>query len=72
MAVETLGDAHSMGWRVIARCTHGREDGPRGHSNRACTYPQGVGHGDAGVDAGEGVSAVTSRNAATLPALRIA
>ena len=36
MAVETLG--HSMGWRIIARCTHGREDGPRGHSNRACTY----------------------------------
>jgi hypothetical protein len=38
MAVETIGDAHSLGWRVIARCTHGREDGPRTQSNQACTY----------------------------------
>ena len=38
MAVETIGDAHSMGWRVIARCAHGREDGAHGHSNRPCTY----------------------------------
>ena len=38
MAVETIGDAHSLGWRVIARCTHGREDGPRTQSNHACTY----------------------------------
>jgi hypothetical protein len=37
MAVETIGDAHSLGWRVIARCTHGREDGPRTQSNHACT-----------------------------------
>jgi hypothetical protein len=35
MAVETIGDAHSMGWRVIARCTHSREDGPRTQSNHA-------------------------------------
>ena len=38
MAVETIGDAHSLGWRVLARCTHGREDGPRTQSNHACTY----------------------------------
>ncbi len=38
MAVETIGDAYSLGWRVIARCTHGREDGPRSQSSRACSY----------------------------------
>lgn len=38
MAVETLGEAFSLGWRVIVRCTHGREDGPTSKSSRQCTY----------------------------------
>jgi len=36
MAVETLGEAYALGWRVIVRCAHGREDGARAKSSRAC------------------------------------
>ena len=35
MTVETIGDAYSLGWRVMARCTRGRED-HRTHS-RECS-----------------------------------
>jgi hypothetical protein len=33
MAIETLGEAYSLGWRVSVRCVHSREDGA--HANRA-------------------------------------
>jgi hypothetical protein len=36
MAVETIGEAHSYGWRIRARCAHGRRDGMK--SIRECTY----------------------------------
>ena len=38
MAVETIGDAYSLGWRVTVRCTRGRVDSPRSHSSRECGY----------------------------------
>jgi DNA-directed RNA polymerase subunit RPC12/RpoP len=38
MAVETLGDAFSLGWRVTVRCVRGREDSPGSKSSRECTY----------------------------------
>ncbi len=38
MGVETIGEALSLGWRVIARCVRGREDGPTSRSSRECTY----------------------------------
>jgi hypothetical protein len=38
MAVETLGDAYSHGWRVIVRCSYGRSEGPRSPSSRECNY----------------------------------
>jgi hypothetical protein len=36
MAVETLGEAHSYGWRVTARCAAGKQDGMKRH--RECVY----------------------------------
>src|ERR1700728_1265977 len=36
MAVETLGEAYSLGWRVTVRCVHGREDGAHSKSSREC------------------------------------
>jgi len=36
MAVETLGEAFSLGWRLTLRCTHGKEDSRT--SARECTY----------------------------------
>jgi len=36
MTVETIGDAFSLGWRVVARCRGERPDSPR--SNRTCNY----------------------------------
>ena len=36
MAVETLGEALSYGWRVTARCAHGRRDGMK--SIKECVY----------------------------------
>jgi len=38
MPVETIGDAYALGWRVIARCRHGRSDSPRSQSSRECLY----------------------------------
>jgi hypothetical protein len=34
MAVETIGDAYSLGWRVFARCAWGKRDGMK--SIREC------------------------------------
>jgi hypothetical protein len=36
MAVETLGQAHSYGWRVTARCAAGKQGGMKRH--RECVY----------------------------------
>jgi len=36
MAVETLGEAHSYGWRLTARCAAGKQDGMKRH--RECVY----------------------------------
>jgi hypothetical protein len=36
MAVETLGEAFSYGWRVTARCAAGKQDGM--HRHRECMY----------------------------------
>jgi hypothetical protein len=36
MTVETLGEAFSIGWNVMARCTGGKEDN-RTHA-RECTF----------------------------------
>jgi predicted RNA-binding Zn-ribbon protein involved in translation (DUF1610 family) len=36
MAVETIGEAYSLGWRVIVRCSHSREDGAHSKSSREC------------------------------------
>jgi len=39
MAVETIGEAYCLGWRIIARCKHGRSDeNPRTQSSRGCNY----------------------------------
>ena len=38
MGIETIGEALSLGWRVVARCVRGREDGPASRSSRECTY----------------------------------
>jgi hypothetical protein len=36
MAVETIGEAFSLGWRVTVRCNHERGDGPHYRSGRGC------------------------------------
>ena len=36
MPVETLGEAHSYGWRVTARCAAGKQDGMKRHPE--CRY----------------------------------
>jgi DNA-directed RNA polymerase subunit RPC12/RpoP len=38
MAVETIGEAFSLGWRIVVPCVRGREDGPSSRSSRECTY----------------------------------
>jgi len=38
MAVETIGDAHAMGWCVTVRCNYERGDGPDYRPNRECNY----------------------------------
>jgi hypothetical protein len=38
MAVESIGEAFSRGWRVTVRCSYEPGDGPRSRSNRDCNY----------------------------------
>jgi hypothetical protein len=38
MAIETLGEACSQGWRVTVRCAYGRSESPRSQSSRECSY----------------------------------
>jgi hypothetical protein len=38
MSIETIGEAHSLGWRVVARCAYSRGDGPSSKSSRECIY----------------------------------
>ena len=38
MAIETLGEACSQGWRVTVRCSYGRAESPRSQSSRECNY----------------------------------
>ena len=38
MAVETIGEAYSLGWRVTVRCNYERGDGPRYQTTRECHY----------------------------------
>jgi hypothetical protein len=38
MAIETLGEARSQGWRVTVRCAYGRSESPRSQSSRECSY----------------------------------
>jgi hypothetical protein len=38
MGVETIGEALSLGWRIVARCVQGREDSPASRSSRECTF----------------------------------
>jgi hypothetical protein len=37
-AIETLGEAFSLGWRVTMRRVHSWEDGVHRKSSRECTY----------------------------------
>jgi DNA-directed RNA polymerase subunit RPC12/RpoP len=36
MAVETLGEAYALGWRITARCAEGKQEGM--HRFRECVY----------------------------------
>lgn len=38
MGIQTIGEALSLGCRVVARCVRGREDRPASRSSRECTY----------------------------------
>jgi hypothetical protein len=38
LAIETLGEACSQGWRVTVRCSYGRTESPRSQSSRECNY----------------------------------
>jgi hypothetical protein len=38
MAIETIGEAYSLGWHVTVRCNYERGDGPRYQSKRECNY----------------------------------
>ena len=33
-----IGEAHSLGWRVVARCAYSRTDGPSSKSSLECIY----------------------------------
>jgi hypothetical protein len=54
MAIETIGEAWQLGWRITARCAWGKRDGMK--SVRPCVYSY-----DLGVDTRRTVSAERSR-----------
>jgi hypothetical protein len=65
MAMETLGEACSQGWRVTVRCSYGRSESPRSQSSRECNYRKEL-------DMETRVPAVAPGKPSALPALRIA
>jgi hypothetical protein len=67
MAIETLGEACSQGWRVTVRCAYGRSEGPRSQSSRECNYRK-----ELDMDAGARLSALAAGKPPALPALRVA
>ena len=68
MAIETLSEACSQGWRVTVRCAYGRSEGPRSQSSRECNYRKELDM----ETRGPGVSAFAAGKPSALPALRIA
>src|SRR3954468_5113802 len=70
MAVETLGEAYSYGWRVTARCAHGKRDGMK--SIKGVRVSRRTRHGDAGMDTRAKLSALAPGNAAAMPDVRLA
>jgi hypothetical protein len=65
MGIETIGEALSLGWRVMAR---GREDGPSSKSSRECTYRRELDM-ETLVHAGPGISVVIARKSIAIPAM---
>jgi hypothetical protein len=72
MAVETIGEAYSLGWRVTARCVHSREDGPSSKSSRQCTYRKELDMETLVCTRGRAFSTIASRKSIAMPAMRLA
>jgi hypothetical protein len=70
MAVETIGEALSYGWRVTARCAAGKQDGM--HRHEECVYRAELDMANAGVDARARLPVVAAGKPLALSALRIA
>jgi hypothetical protein len=66
MSIETIGEAHSLGWQVIARCTYSRDDG---RSSKGMHLPKRTGHGGS-VDAGASLPVVALGKPFEMPPMR--
>jgi hypothetical protein len=69
MPIETLGEAHSLGWKVTTRCAWGNREGME--TIRECT-PLSVRHADARLDQGPRLSPLPAGKRPTVPTLRLA
>ena len=69
VTIETLSEALSYGWRVTARCAHGKRDGMKSIKERLSCRAR---HGDAGMDTREKLPALAPGNAAAMPDVRLA
>jgi hypothetical protein len=70
MAIETLGEALSYGWRVTARCACGKRDGMK--SVKECVYRAELDMETLVWTAREKLLAFTPGNAAAMPDVRLA
>jgi hypothetical protein len=70
MPIETLGEAHSLGWKVTTRCAWGE---PRGNGDHPRMHPPlSVRHADARLDQGPRLSPLPAGKRPTVPTLRLA
>ena len=67
-AVETIGVARSLGWRIHMRCAWGRREGLK--TIRACVYRKELELETLVCTRGEGLPAIESRKAPALPGVR--
>ena len=72
MSIETIGEAHSLGWRLIARCTYSRGDGPSSKSSRECIYRKELDMETLVWTRGRAFPAVALRKPLEMPTMRFA
>ena len=70
MSLESIGEAYSLGWRVIARCKYGRPDGAGPKSKPRVWSSPRTRYGNASVDARARFPSLSTGKPVEMPEMR--